>query len=197
MKEAFRKFIDLIQQASGKYANWDPPHCIKVGDYGEIDCKTGKLEKVGNIYDGSCMDAAVTKLAAQYPALINPARDEYSLNSMHARRTCLSVVNASLKAQWKFGREQATLLTMHNSVSVTIPNAFLEASHKIPFLKSKDLVVEVHQCSAYVMYLSDKSEETVRLVLHANIPTNTAGAETSASWWSDSASDKLCGDEQA
>jgi len=197
MKQASRKFIDLIQQASSKYANWDPPHLIEVGDYGEIDRETGKLEKAGNIYDGSCVNAAVNKLAAKYPPVKNPARDEYTLNSVHARRADFNigaevpiagVVDASLKAQWKFGKKRAALLTMHNPVSITIPDAFFEASRSIPFLKNKDLVVEVHQCSAYVMYLSNKSEETVRLVLRANVPTNAAGAEASAGWWSDGAS---------
>ncbi|KAF9062534.1 hypothetical protein BDP27DRAFT_1482123 [Rhodocollybia butyracea] len=186
MKQASRKFIDLIQQTSSKFANWDPPHRIEVGDYGKIDRETGKLEKAGNIYDGSCEDAAVARLAARYSPITNPARDEYSLNSVHARRaefgvdadaTVAGLQYAALKAQWKFDKKRAALLTMHNPVSITIPDAFFEASRTIPFMKNKDLVVEVHQC-----------EETVRLVLYANTPTNETGGEINAGWWSDGAS---------
>lgn len=104
-KQASRKYIDLIQQASSKFANWDPPHLIKVGcptlnlcgnlsrpahsqagDYGKIDRETGKFEKEGNIYDNSCTDRVVADLAAQHPVIENPATDEYCLNSAHARR---------------------------------------------------------------------------------------------------------------
>ncbi|KAF9063115.1 hypothetical protein BDP27DRAFT_1335671 [Rhodocollybia butyracea] len=197
MKQASRKFIDLIQQASSKFANWDPPHLIEVGDYGEIDRDTGKLEKSGNIYDGTCVNTAVTELAAQYPPVKNPARDEYTLNSTHARRaefgagvdaTAAGLGDASLKAKWNFGKKRAALLTMHNPVSITIPDAFFEASRNIPFLKNKDIVVEVHQCSAYVMYLSNKTAETVHLVLRANGPANAVGGGASAGWWSEGAS---------
>lgn len=64
----------------------DPPfECSQAGDYGEIDRGTGKFQKWGSIYDGT-LDTAVAKLAAQYPPVKNPATDEYSPNSTHARR---------------------------------------------------------------------------------------------------------------
>lgn len=68
-----------------------------------------------------------------------------------------------MQAKWKFGKKRAALLTMYNSASFTIPDAFFEASRRIPFLKDKDLVVEVHQCSAYVMYLSNKCKFSASL----------------------------------
>ncbi|KAJ7869564.1 hypothetical protein B0H14DRAFT_3440559 [Mycena olivaceomarginata] len=46
MKYASRKYLDLIQAASSKWANWDPPHPIKA-----IDKDTGRFEKDGNIYE--------------------------------------------------------------------------------------------------------------------------------------------------
>ncbi|KAF9067418.1 hypothetical protein BDP27DRAFT_1328807 [Rhodocollybia butyracea] len=79
---------------------------------------------------------------------------------------------------------------MYNPVSITVPDAFIEASYTIPFLKNKDIIVEVHQCSAYFIYLSDKTEETVRLALLIDAPTNEAGCGISAGWWSDGALDE-------
>ncbi|KAG1842270.1 hypothetical protein DFJ58DRAFT_707480 [Suillus subalutaceus] len=45
-----RKFIDLIQRATSKWANWDPPRKITVGDYGTIINETGEFDWEGNIY---------------------------------------------------------------------------------------------------------------------------------------------------
>lgn len=45
------KFIDLIQQASSKRANWDSLIDNKAGHYGTINSETGELEVEGNIYD--------------------------------------------------------------------------------------------------------------------------------------------------
>ncbi|KAF9048147.1 hypothetical protein BDP27DRAFT_1346103 [Rhodocollybia butyracea] len=183
MKQASRKFIDLIQQASSKFANWNPPHLIEVGDYGEIDRDTGKLEKSGNIYDGTCVNISATKLAAQYPPVKNRAKFGAGVDA-----TIAGLGDASLQAKWNFETKRAALLTMHNPVSMTIRDAFFEASRKIPFLKNKDMVMKVHQCSTYVMYLSNKTAETVRLVLRASGPANAARGEANVGWWSDGAS---------
>jgi len=45
-----RKFVDLILTASSKWANWDPPKSINVGDFGIISKETGEFEREGNIY---------------------------------------------------------------------------------------------------------------------------------------------------
>jgi hypothetical protein len=68
---AQRKFVELIYNRTGKYANWDPPSEIRVcvirslhfhllhiddgqvGSYGKIDAKTGNLIVEGSIYDDS------------------------------------------------------------------------------------------------------------------------------------------------
>lgn len=56
-----RQYIDLIFQASHKYASWDPEVAVEVGDYGRITegraswfpwrRKNGTFMKEGNIYD--------------------------------------------------------------------------------------------------------------------------------------------------
>ncbi|OJA10346.1 hypothetical protein AZE42_11946, partial [Rhizopogon vesiculosus] len=51
MYYASRKFIDLIEDATSKWANLDPLAPIKVGDYGMIDKETGEFHAQGNIYN--------------------------------------------------------------------------------------------------------------------------------------------------
>jgi len=57
--ESSRKYIDLIYTASSKWANWDPPKQIKVGDYGKINKKTGAFEKEDNIYNAKATTGLV------------------------------------------------------------------------------------------------------------------------------------------
>ncbi|KAG8903122.1 hypothetical protein FRB99_003724 [Tulasnella sp. 403] len=47
---ASRKYVDLILNASSKYANWDPGVPVEVGDYGSINKDTGLFDYEGNIF---------------------------------------------------------------------------------------------------------------------------------------------------
>lgn len=84
---AQRKFIELILDRTGKYANWDPPSEIQVcrcslnthllhvdleqiGSYGRIDKDTGNLNVEGNIYSDNFKQFLIE-------AGINPESDEH------------------------------------------------------------------------------------------------------------------------
>jgi hypothetical protein len=45
-----RHYIDLLKTASSYYASWEPNRTFKIGDYGDIDSKTGAFLVQGNIY---------------------------------------------------------------------------------------------------------------------------------------------------
>ncbi|KAJ7113159.1 hypothetical protein C8R44DRAFT_797262 [Mycena epipterygia] len=197
MKYASRKYIDLIQTASSKWASWDPPHPIKVGDYGTLDKETGRFEKDGNVYE----DAATAAMAVDHQPHL-AARDESMViasESAQKREFSLGpqvsiagLAEASIKGQWKFrsGKTGALLVMVRPQSNVVSANALLAKLLEVPALKDKYLVTETVACDAYSMYLSSKSEDTVSLALLATSPIPaapliSAGGEVGGSWWSE------------
>lgn len=100
-KQASRKYVDLIKDASAKWANWDPPKTIQVnlvvarsylqrlipseqaGDFGVINMESGQLERVGNIYT----HPETVEIAKKYPAKAQPADEMYVVNSTYTKRS--------------------------------------------------------------------------------------------------------------
>ena len=102
---AQRKFVDLINEATFKWANWDPPKVIQVGglsyspsfrrarnsprcpllqigDFGTIDKATGELKVEGNIFT----HPQIKHIAQAYPAYEAPETDLYQIHSQQVRR---------------------------------------------------------------------------------------------------------------
>ncbi|KAJ7832400.1 hypothetical protein B0H14DRAFT_2803061 [Mycena olivaceomarginata] len=158
MKYASRKYIDLIQAASSKWANWDPPHPIKVGDYGTVDKDTGRFEKDGNIYE----DSATAALAADHLPEIAATDEKIVISSETEQKRDLNlnpqvsipgIAEASIKGQWKFKSGKLLVMAQPRSSWVSA-NALLKKLLEIPALKDKYLVTEIVACHAYSMYLS-------------------------------------------
>ncbi|KAH7923113.1 hypothetical protein BV22DRAFT_1106266 [Leucogyrophana mollusca] len=208
MKFASRKYVDLIRQTTAKWANWDPPIPIKVGDYGEVNLETGGLDVQGNIYDEHFKEIFEQyqpdmDLDNHKPKVGEPDKD-FVASSIGVRRKDLKVgpeldvpgiANAPLKGEWQFATGmRGALLIMHKPRQTYIPpGEVLEHLYKVPDLQNKYLVTSVFSCPAYSIYLSDKSGEKVALALVANGPTPSAdsapgatgGGESSLDWWTD------------
>ncbi|KAJ7176095.1 hypothetical protein C8R43DRAFT_974971 [Mycena crocata] len=204
MKEdiASRKYIDLIHAKSSKWANWDPSHPIEVGDYGQIDKKTGIFGKEGNIYKTPETAEIAAIAAAHPPELGAPEEDMIILSETTTERqfslgpqvSVPGIAEASLKGQWKFGTGRTgALLVMAapQSKFVSYPNALLKQLLAVPTMKDKDtcVVTQVSECRAYSMYLSSKSEDTLSLALLSTTPLPvaplvSAGGEVGVTWWS-------------
>ncbi len=96
-----RKYIDLINEASSKWANWDPPRRIKVGsllpirlpltdliaviqqpgDFGTVIKSTGELVVEGNIY----VHEELAHFAKKYPPSEGHETDRYHIHSYEVR----------------------------------------------------------------------------------------------------------------
>ena len=96
-----RKYIDLINEASSKWANWDPPKRIEVGflllahllltdlifvlqqpgDFGTVIKSTGELVVEGNIY----VHEALAHIAKRYPPSEGSELDRYHIHSYEVR----------------------------------------------------------------------------------------------------------------
>ncbi|KAF8203544.1 hypothetical protein K438DRAFT_1580723 [Mycena galopus ATCC 62051] len=192
-----RKYIDLIQTASSKWANWDPPHPIKVGDYGTINAETGEFEKDGNIYE----DASTAVLAASHPPETAVPDEKMIIVSDTAQNCEFSlgphvnvpgIADASIKGRWKFkaGKTGALLVMAQPRSSFLPTNALLKLLVNIPALGDKHIVTEIVSCYAYSMYLSSRGEDEVSLALMAKTPIAitplvSAGGEIGGSWWSE------------
>ncbi|KAJ7479504.1 hypothetical protein FB451DRAFT_161592 [Mycena latifolia] len=195
MKYASRKYIDLIQTASSKWASWDPPHPIKVGDYGTIDRETGRFDKDGNIYD----DPATKALMAHHPAEKLAPDEQLVIASETATKRELSlgpqvsvagIADASLKGHWTFkSGKTGALLVMASPRSVLLSaGPLLKHLIDVPALRDKYLVTETVACHAYSMYLSSKSDDKISLALLATVPVIaaplvSAGGEVGGGWW--------------
>ncbi|KAJ7759647.1 hypothetical protein B0H16DRAFT_1534018 [Mycena metata] len=197
MKYASRKYIDLIREVSSKWASWDPPHLIRVGDYGTVDKDTGRFEKDGNIYD----DPAIATLSLDHqPEILAPDEEMvFSSQTEHNHEFSLSpeikipgIAEASIKGQWKFktGKRGALLvMAKPRSCKFSSENVLLKRLVDRPELKDKYLVTETVSCHAYSLYLSNKSDDTVSLALVASTPIPvapllSAGGDVGGSWWS-------------
>ncbi|KAH0835710.1 hypothetical protein J3R83DRAFT_9531 [Lanmaoa asiatica] len=204
-----RKYIDLIREVSSKWGNWDPPIPIEVGAYGEVENETGELRVDGNIYDPEFQDElnklGFTLRMADHPPQEGGVEEDFIIASKGAKRVDLhlgpnvnlaGLATASIKGQWQFehGKRDA-LLIMHRPRLRFLPrNVILEPLYRVPKLKDKWLVTNIHTCPAFSMYLSNKSGERVSLALVAQAPVAgmagiTAGADGGFAWWSDTQAD--------
>ncbi|OAX37728.1 hypothetical protein K503DRAFT_801028 [Rhizopogon vinicolor AM-OR11-026] len=181
MKYASRKFIDLIQGATSKWANWDPPAPIVVGDYGMIDKETGEFHAQGNIYNvGSSIDFPRDDPALQ-PQVQDRGDDEFiakswGVTSKTVKATpeanLLGIGNASLNFDLEFdNNKRAAVLIMYKPRYTHLPNderitKLLSTSPDE--LKGKYIVTQVISCAAYMMYLSDTKKEKFSVSLSSN-----------------------------
>ncbi|KAG1745021.1 uncharacterized protein EDB91DRAFT_1050155 [Suillus paluster] len=204
---ASRKFIDLIRQASSKWANWDPPIEIKVGDYGRIDSDSGELEVEGNIYDKAfqtSLDQQGLKINlsdSSYQPKKGAVDDNMIMSSSGVKQgefsmkpevSLLNLASASVKAEFQFQEgKRGAVLVMHKPRQEYIPpGKVLTLVHKADELQDKYLVTSTFTCPGYYLYLSNKSGERVGLALAASVPIPaamgvTAGGEVSVDWWTD------------
>jgi hypothetical protein len=195
-----RKYVDLIRQVSSKWVNWDPPIGVQVGSYGTVDKETGNLIVEGNVYDPA-FQAELDKhkagiIMADFPPQDGPIEDDFVISSRGAKRGEVDkevegIAEASIKGQWLFERgKRGAILIMHSPRQIYIPpKVVLEPLYKVDKLIDKYLVTNIHVCSAYSMYLSEKSGDKVSLALVSQTPVTTAGAAESAkggfTWWHD------------
>ncbi|KAG0706266.1 hypothetical protein DFH29DRAFT_798731 [Suillus ampliporus] len=210
MKYASRKFIDLIQGATSKWANWDPPKKIAVGDYGMIINETGEFDWEGNIYSADFQEhLESSKYKFDFdrtdPALLPQEQeggdDQFIVKSWGVTtkevKTSSQVdipgaVNASLKVDLQFdGHKRAAVLVMHKPRYSNLPNdeRVIRLLKSLPdIVKGKYIVTEVISCAAYMMHLSDKKAENFSITLKTNAPVApaaTAGGSVGFVWSSE------------
>lgn len=204
---ASRKFIDLIRQASSKWANWDPPIEIKVGHYGTINSETGELEVEGNIYDAEFQESLnrqglrinlsdsscqPVKGAVEEDMIMSSIGVKMGRFSLTPEVSIFNLASASVKAEFQFQEgKRGAVLVMHQPQQEYIPPGnVLTIVHKAIELQDKYIVNSIFKCPAYYLYLSNKTGEKVSLALAASLPIPaaagvTAGGAISLDWWTD------------
>ncbi|KAF7427960.1 hypothetical protein PC9H_007177 [Pleurotus ostreatus] len=193
-KQASRKYVDLIYGVSSKWANWDPPKKLEPGDFGVIDSGSGQFEKEGNIYVDLAADETVCQIVSRYPPARLPSRDQYIISSSKVRQLELSadvhanvgdVVGGAFKGQWKFDKSRGALLVMDRPETTVIADQLLTALIGVEKLRGRYLITEVFSCPGYVLYLSNKSNETIGISLQADgvLPSAVSpGAQFDSAW---------------
>jgi len=178
---ACRKYIDLIQGISGKYPNWNPHKRIEVGDFGRIDPENGQFICEGNIY----RDEPLASIAKDYPPVIHDPEYEHKVDTSFL--TCLTrppdfrdLSDIVYKRQWKFTEDRTGFLVLYRSRMISIPDSFLDMAlrddNPIPDIRTKNVVTNLWMCPAFAMYMSNKSNEHVKIALRA--PDAGSGQET-------------------
>ncbi|KAG1726138.1 hypothetical protein EDB19DRAFT_2043071 [Suillus lakei] len=192
-KYASRKFIDLIQGATSKWANWDPPRKIVVGDYGMITNDTGEFDWEGNIYSSDFQEKLTSSKYKFDIDLADPtlrpieqeAKDDYHIAKswgVTATRTKTSGETAVLELNLQFdGKKPEAVLVMHKPTYSSLPNdeRIVRLVKSMPgILQGKYIITEVVSCAAYMMYMSDKKAERFSVTLTGPVtpPVNVGGA---------------------
>ncbi|KAF8181439.1 CHAT domain-containing protein [Mycena galopus ATCC 62051] len=181
-----RKFVDLINQISGKYANLDPEYCIKAGDYGVMNSETGQFQKQDNIYESEIAEIKI--IASQYPPRTGGVLEEltcaWNVKKIEFRDQPGfkgHLTEPVLKTSWEFGDHRGALLVMHQPHMTYVPDVFLHLSADLESLKGKVLAVTVYNCAAYAMYLSNDENDRVQLILCEG-PLRPETTGTTLSW---------------
>ncbi|KAG2130421.1 uncharacterized protein EDB93DRAFT_1108410 [Suillus bovinus] len=196
---AQRKFIELIFDRTGKYANWDPLPKFR------IDKHTGNLSVEGNIYSDDfkqlLVDAGINPESDEHHAKDCPDESEFKTWSKNVKCIDMNLSShagvpeisaASIKGTWqvKKGATGAVLL-MNNPRIKHITSDALGKLARIKLLQSMHLVTKVFYCPAFSLYLSDTSAggEKISMALVASAPIvepiGALEAKASMKWWSD------------
>ncbi|KAH9030747.1 hypothetical protein EDB85DRAFT_2146479 [Lactarius pseudohatsudake] len=199
---AQRKFVDLINEATFKWANWDPPKVIQIGDFGTIDKKSGELKVEGNIFT----HPEIRHIAQDYPAeeswIYKPtsARESpaQSLTCAAVLTTVLSSATPAddqgvvLKSRWQFNTKRGAILLMHKPRLLCVPDGFFDEKFDLPILKRKVVVEQVYNCPGFYMYLSNKASEQISVSLRANTLPGVDGEQALSVGWSADGSSGVC-----
>ncbi|KAG1824862.1 uncharacterized protein BJ212DRAFT_1295924 [Suillus subaureus] len=188
---AQRKFIELIFDRTGKYANWDPPSEIQVGSYGRIDKATGNLSSKAT---STQINSGILS-SVQHHAKDCPDETEFTTWSKNVKRIEMNVDSyagvpgiaaASIKGTWqvKKGTTGAVLL-MNNPRMKHITSDVLGKLASIKFLQTMHLVTKVFYCPAFSCAGGEKI--SMALVASAPVvaPVGTLETKASMRWWSD------------
>ncbi|KAF9232291.1 hypothetical protein BU15DRAFT_55171 [Melanogaster broomeanus] len=174
-----RKFVDLILSVSSKWANWDPPKPIHVGDYGTISKKTGQFLREGNILkpnadvqrllDGSGMNIDLWEGALEPEVakgddymIINASGGYAQRAQIGANVNAQNQANAGLHVNFAFGDKGGAVLVLYKPEYSSLPTgdgrltSVLKAAHKA--VKDRYFVTEVVSCPAYLMAMSTESK---------------------------------------
>ncbi|KAG1722052.1 hypothetical protein EDB19DRAFT_2044170 [Suillus lakei] len=209
---ASRKFIDLIQGATSKWANWDPPRKIEVGDYGMIINTTGEFDWEGNIYSPHFQEQLKSSKYKYDIDLTDPtlrpveqeAKDDYHIakswgvtatkNKTSGETAVSGGVNVALKLDLQFASNKPeAVLVMHKPTYSSLPNdeRIIRLVKSVPdILKGKYIVTEVISCAAYMMHMYNQKTEKFSVALTAAGPVAPgvdAGGAASYTWSSEAA----------
>jgi len=204
MPNPSRLFIDLIHSASGRWANWEPPIPVMVGDYGDINRSSGKFERIGSIYDPAFEQYSLG--LRQFQPQLAPVEEYYVCTSHGVSSITFSAAadvqlikqaEASIQGQWKFGGDCGALLIISRPQINYLPTEFpYEKLRNISPLARKVIVVDTITCPAYALYLSHEKNETISLSLMAGGPVpNVPGIEVDgqvATTWQTNKVSGLC-----
>ncbi|KAJ7104967.1 hypothetical protein C8R44DRAFT_807349 [Mycena epipterygia] len=180
-----RKFVDLIYERHAIWSNINPEKEIKVGDYGQIDKRTGQWEPDGNVYT----DEATAAWTVNYQPEIGPdAPGSYQSYYAHKdkARNVSSRPGASFRGgatlkttmNFQFSKTRGAVIFLAEVQRNFIPAALLKALAKLnaPELSEKSLVTEVISCRACFLGFSDGAESEFKLELRAQVPLTVGAA---------------------
>jgi len=170
-----RKYIDLINEASSKWANWDPPKRIEPGDFGTVIKATGELVVEGNIY----VHEALAHIAKRHPPSEGHELDRYHIHSYEVRgvdvggglgANILGAQGLVFRSHWQFNSKRGAVLLMYQPRLISVPDPLFNEIRNAPILKNKSVVYQVFKCPGFYMYLSNKVNEQIAVDLRANLP---------------------------
>ncbi|KAI0083822.1 hypothetical protein BDY19DRAFT_975348 [Irpex rosettiformis] len=171
-KLSSRKYVDPLKDSCSKWANWDPPKIMHVGDSGEFIHE-------GNVYT----HPDLVPIAHDHPVQPTAEDDLLLIKSAYARRIEQAVgvqgtavlATAAVSIQVQFTKRRGAFLVKHKARMSHLPDDLLNRLRANSILKDKCLVSEVFFCRGYAQYLSNRNNYIVMLALD----NKAGGAPTS------------------
>jgi hypothetical protein len=200
-ENASRMFVDLVHSGTSKWANWEPPVKVEVGDYGIVNKYTGQFERQGSIF-GPEFRGYKLGLEDYYPE-IAPVENDFLFTSHDAKKMEFSggpgvsasgMADAAIQGKWRFGSKRGALLAMSRPCLKTLPYDFpFKKLVDLKLLANKAIVVNASICPSFALYLSQRNQDSVSLGVEAQVPLPhipglSAGGKAATKWSFDRAS---------
>ncbi|KAJ7138021.1 hypothetical protein C8R44DRAFT_340369 [Mycena epipterygia] len=201
MLSSERTYVDLLFQASRKYASWDPEVVVKVGDWGRITRgkrglafwrRNGTFLKEGkNFLDGKAEKYDIPE-PIEYDGG-DVAEGETWVVSQNAEQVDLSasvggifpaIMQCNVKGAFKFSSGRGAILAMQNDrISLIDPPGALRRLLEDPSMRGMVVVSEIHCCSSYARMLTAQAGSTIALGLSVEPPVSGVASATANATW--------------
>jgi len=193
-----RLYIHMIYQTTSQYAAFLPSSQIRLGDYGEVDQKTGEFLIKGNLYKEFPEMSQKVQEAVETPEAsrsITASRQKESAGEVGIAAEIPPVVDATLSGRWHFAKDRHAALVLIDPVLVEIPyegqlgDFFAEDEARFKKFSRYAICTRFYKCTSYAMLMTNGNagSASFKFDVSAAVASNVVAGGKVAGGWSVSA----------